>query len=216
MRPRAEGQVSRSRPTRALMGLAAASFSTFIALFSHVAAGGAMPAALGIIGPLVFSTLACVLFAGIRFSLLRLSLSVVVSQFLFHSMFILGASGSPAGPAQSGHAAHDLPSAVIALDGSAAMPMDQTAAVGGWMWVAHLVAAVITVAVLHRSEAIVRHLTAFTEFVVASLVSAITVEVAPPRRVRGLGAFSRDALLVPLGIFPSTLSQRGPPAAFGL
>lgn len=216
MRPRDAGQVSRSRQTRALMGLAAAAFSTFIALFSHVAAGGAMPAALGIVGPLVFSTLACVLFAGIGFSLLRLSLSVGVSQFLFHSMFVLGASGSSTGSAQSGHAAHGLPSAVIALDGSAAMPTGQSATVGGWMWVAHLVAAVITVAVLHHAEAIVRHLAAFTEFVVASLVSTITVEASPSRGVHGLGAFSRDALLVPLGIFPSTRSQRGPPAAFGL
>ena len=49
-----------SRPARLGRGALAAAFSTFVALASHVLAGGAMPGLLGVLVPLVFATSASI------------------------------------------------------------------------------------------------------------------------------------------------------------
>src|SRR5690606_16871403 len=82
-----------ARMTRVARGSAAATLATFVALLSHVAAGGAMPGWLGVAAPWMFSILVCVPLAGRRLSVLRVTAAVVVSQALFHVLFVLG-SGS--------------------------------------------------------------------------------------------------------------------------
>ena len=93
------------RHRRALRGTLAAVFATFVALTSHILGGGSFPTAMGVIVPLALSTLVCVLLAGHRLSLPRLTVSVGISQTLFHLLFSLftpHASGSPTASAQSG------------------------------------------------------------------------------------------------------------------
>ena len=81
--------MSRSRATRVIRASVAASIATFVALFSHVAAGGAMPQWLGIAVPWVLSLAVCTVLVGRALSLVRLSAAVLVSQLLFHLLFHL-------------------------------------------------------------------------------------------------------------------------------
>ncbi|MFD5226028.1 hypothetical protein ACFWHT_10455 [Microbacterium sp. NPDC058342] len=192
------------RPSRRiplLRGLLGASFATFAALLSHVVVGGDMPGMLGIAVPWVLSLTACTLLAGRRLSVVRLSASVLVSQLLFHALFVLG-SIAPRG----GFAPHVHGAAAVVLDGETVLvPQD------AGMWIAHLVAAALTVAVLHRGERIVGALLA-----VASAVAAWVRRAVPPRAAPVLDhpAGRRWALLpAPVRRNPplAGLRRRGPP-----
>lgn len=79
----------RVRHRRTLRGTLAAVFATFVALTSHILGGGSFPTAMGVIVPLALSILVCVLLAGRRLSLPRLTVSVGISQTLFHLLFSL-------------------------------------------------------------------------------------------------------------------------------
>lgn len=94
----------RVRHRRTLRGTLAAVFATFVALTSHILGGGSFPTAMGVIVPLALSILVCVLLAGRRLSLPRLTVSVGISQTLFHLLFSLFTpvtSGSPTASARS-------------------------------------------------------------------------------------------------------------------
>src|SRR5699024_8570924 len=86
---------SRARHTRLLRGAAAGAFATFVALFSHVAGGGQAPTPLGVGVPLLLAVFVCVVLAGRKLSLVRLSASVGVSQTAFHWIFDAAASSTP-------------------------------------------------------------------------------------------------------------------------
>ena len=77
------------RHRRALRGTLAAVFATFVALTSHILGGGSFPTAMGVIVPLALSILVCVLLSGRHLSLPRLTVSVGISQTLFHLLFSL-------------------------------------------------------------------------------------------------------------------------------
>jgi len=199
--------MSSARVTRTLRGAVAAAFSTFVALLSHVAGGGTMPGLIGIVVPLVFSTLVCVLLAGKRLSLVRLSLSVAVSQMLFHTLFILGtANGSSVVSSPSGHLSHGAP---VTLD-AASLPMVHDGHAG--MWIAHVVAALVTIVALHRAETLLSAIAAVKEFVLARLVPAVLAAPGSPVRPLRLASLSDAADLRPLGVYPETTALRGPPA----
>lgn len=100
-----------SRKLRLLRGVAGASIATFVALASHVWVGGQMPGMLGIAVPWLLSAMVCTLLSGIRLSALRLSVSVLLSQALFHSLFVLGAITPRGGVAPHVHGPLVLPSA---------------------------------------------------------------------------------------------------------
>lgn len=133
-----------SRRPAVARGFAAASLATFAALAGHVTGGGAMPGPLGILAPWLLSSMICVLLAGRTLSVARLSISVAVSQFLFHGLFVLGTI-TPSG--QSVPHVHGAP---LVLPVSAGVPA--TAVAAGPMWAGHLLAAVLTVVVAHRGE----------------------------------------------------------------
>lgn len=137
-----------SRAPRVARGVAAASVATFVALLSHVAGGGAMPGWLGIAVPWVLSVFACTLLAGRRLSLIRLSLSVLLSQVLFHVLFVLGAAD--AGAVAGGHHQHAAVTLAPLSEGAtAALYADSV------MWGWHLVAGVVTVVAVHRGERLI-------------------------------------------------------------
>lgn len=168
-----------------------------------------MPGVLGVVVPLVLSTLVCVLLAGRRLSLVRLTLSVAVSQVLFHTLFVLGTAQSTtsvSGP--SGHLAHGTP---ISLDASP-MPMAHDASAGAWMWVAHVAAGLVTIAALHRAEVLLSTGAAVKEFVLAHLVPAVLAALASPVRPARVTPRSDLRSPRPLGVYPETVALRGPPA----
>lgn len=102
-----------------------------------------MPGVLGILVPWVLSLAVCTVLAGRALSLLRLSLAVMVSQALFHTLFVLGAAPGPSAEIATGHV-HTvvLPAALPAAP--AAMDLA--------MLFAHAAAAAVTVFALYRGE----------------------------------------------------------------
>jgi hypothetical protein len=196
--------------------------ATLFAAASHAIGGGEV-APLALLVTVVLALPLCVALAGRLGSLWRLSLAVAASQFLYHWCFsalgssvpgssALGSSapGSsalgavPAGP----HAAH--------LGGLIPMPRLATAAgaaeafgaAEAAMWGAHAIAAVLTIALLHRGE---RAALGLARLIGRALPLALPRAVAVPERatVRPVSAPSRfGARLTAL----SAISHRGPPA----
>lgn len=106
-----------------------------------------MPGALGVLVPWVFSFMICVLLAGRSLSLLRLSLSVAVSQFLFHTLFVLG-TVTPSGI--SAPHVHGAPLMIPEATG-----VSETVTADASMWLGHALAALLTIAALYRGERLV-------------------------------------------------------------
>ncbi|MGO1539958.1 MAG: hypothetical protein ACTHW3_11405, partial [Leucobacter sp.] len=85
---------SSSRLPHLVRGSSAAAIATFAALFSHVIGGGAMPGLVGIAVPLLLSLMVCILLAGRKLSLTRLSISVVARACLLNGARAQGMIGS--------------------------------------------------------------------------------------------------------------------------
>ncbi|MFJ2543907.1 hypothetical protein [Microbacterium sp. NPDC087589] len=195
-----------SRKPAVVRGFAAASLATFAALAGHMTGGGQMPGALGIVVPWIFSFMVCVLFAGRKLSVIRLSISVAISQLLFHALFVLG-SIEPSGTAV-GHV-HGAP---LVLPGGT----DLTGAVvaDGTMWVGHLLAAIVTVLVAHRGERMLLALRELASQVVRWVRRRVDAALASPALtdVRDLG-LAVDICRPLASRILATLRGRAPPRA---
>ncbi|UNK71020.1 hypothetical protein [Microbacterium sp. H1-D42] len=200
------------RPSRRiplLRGFVGATIATFVALVSHIVVGGAMPGMLGVAVPWVLSLMISTLLAGRRLSVVRLSAAVVLSQGLFHVLFVLG-SFSPRGgfaPHVHGNAPMILGNGTELLPGAGLIPED------AGMWIAHATAAVLTIVALHRGERIVRALASVASDVALWLRRAVLVAVlvrpsAPSARRWALVAAPRLRAR-----HLSALGRRGPPPA---
>lgn len=212
----------KDRHQRALHGSLAASFATFVALTSHMTAGGALPTAMGVVVPLVLSALVCVLLAGRRLSLSRLSLSVLASQSLFHLLFSvftpMTGSHSPANALErhtmhhsgsagmSGSMPHAMSGAVPSPDAGAAMHAHTSPG----MLLAHLVAAVLTIAMIYWAEALPATISSFVRLVIHSLLPAMMRPMPVPRGPKPHLGVTR---ILPrhLGVLRSPVLTRGPP-----
>jgi hypothetical protein len=194
------------RGTRVARGAVAAAVATFVALLSHVTAGGAMPGAVGILVPLALSFVACTALAGRRLSALRLGLAVGLSQLLFHTLFVLG-SYRPG--VAAGHV-HGGAGAMPALDAdSVTMTMLPDATMWGW----HVIAAALTTAALHRGERTVAHLRELAVRLGAWLRARVRILTdapgpAPVRRVLADVVAEVRAVSV---LLAATARRRGPP-----
>lgn len=184
----------------------AAIIATFTALLSHVVAGGDMPGWIGIGVPLLLSVMVSVLLAGRRLSLLRLTVSVSVSQFLFHTLFVLGAI-SPSGTVRAHH--HDAPLMLPPAAGELT-----AVAPDAGMWLAHVVAATATTAILYRGERAVQQLLQAARTAVVWVVGVIAralilpVDARPRVAPRTFGGVNRAGI----GLRVVTqLQRRGPP-----
>lgn len=206
---------SSSRLPHLVRGSSAAGVATFAALFSHVIGGGAMPGLLGIVVPLLLSLMLCILLAGRKLSLTRLSVSVVASQTLFHTLFVLGTpstgtvqqSGMPAGH-HHGHGTMQMP--LITEHTMTLVHGDLT------MWVSHFIGAAITVFFLYRGEQAIHRLRALAEQFVEWLRHRLAVPMRLPiaSAPAGVRIAETSGWTVLSQLHASTLSRRGPPAAF--
>ena len=215
-----------TRWARVVRGGIAAAVSVFVALCSHVLAGGDAPGLPGILLCLAFAGMICIGMAGRRLSTPKLTVAVGVSQFLFHGVFgMLGSAPTSPGTATfgsgatsvSGHSMHmgtmpmpgspmgSLPNPTAAADSGMAMP--------AWMWFAHGIAAILTVLALRFGERAfwqlvalarpwVRMLVAFARPLAAHLPS---VSIPVP-----------DAMLPPRLVVLSPQRHRGPPVLVAL
>lgn len=193
------------RGSRVARGAVAACVATFVALVSHVSAGGAIPGLIGIAVPLALSFVVCAVLAGRRLSAARLGLSVVISQTLFHTLFVLGSYDLGAG----GHA-HGATVAVGAGGSSTpAFTMDAGMAAG------HLIAAVVTTLVLHRGERTLAALGALAVRCVAWLRARarLVVTACVPSPARSVRAAIVVAVQPVSALVVRASARRGPPVA---
>lgn len=197
------------RVTRVLRGSVAGAFATFVALMSHVAAGGALPGWVGIAVPLVFSMLLCIVIAGRKLSATRTLIGVSVSQFFFHTLFILGTASSPAGGTSMGHHNHG---AMVMTEWETTATLI-TADTTMWGW--HALAAGVTAVVMYRAEraavvmrALAAAIGAWLRRVIALLVGIL---VDPARATRSVV----DTTVLPAldRLFVASAWRRGPPIA---
>ena len=239
-----DAQVGASH-ARLVRGVAAGALATFVALFSHVAAGGHAPVLPGVVLPLVLAVFVSVVLAGRKLSLVRLSASVAVSQTAFHWIFSAAAASAPgAGRASAARATADAVAAgdPHAFHHGAGVPADFAATVGAGasagsgasagagaaagghalhtaghdsplMLVAHVIAAVVTIAALHRSELILHSLLRLLRLVQSLLGPLLRVPapVVTTSRRRLLGAGCAVVSPAPLGVVRSARVDRGPP-----
>lgn len=198
------------RPARAqrlargwIVGLVA----TTVAAVSHSLAGGYQPGVLSFGAALVFAGMLGTVVIARRPSLPRLIVAVGVSQLAFHLVFsLLGAGGSTAASdsGMSNMAAMDhLPvtAPVISAHDHLADPA---------MWIAHAIAAVLTILFLRRAELAVWNMLTRLGRVLATRLSAVPVPVAPGSAPRIPG---RPTLAVGPAerLLGASASRRGPP-----
>lgn len=96
-----------------------------------------------------------------RTALPRLGSSVAVGQLLFHTLFSLGAAPGGAGHLEHVRQTGHLGQLGLTSQGEALLTTTATGAhtmPSSTMWLAHLVAAVVTTAALHRGEEVSRRL----------------------------------------------------------
>lgn len=135
-----------TRWARVVRGQVVAVVSTFAAAFSHGFADGAHPPLVAMVLALAFSSVACVLLAGVRLSRARLAASIAVSQLLYHGLFSLfGPAATATGTVTSGH--HGT---IVFTPGIT--PQATFSESDQWMLLAHLVAAALTFAMLVQGE----------------------------------------------------------------
>ena len=168
-----------SNQKRVVRGVAVASFSTGVALLFHLIGGGAMPAAMGLIAPLILSAFVGMLVMSARPRLLPTVAVTAVAQIAFHTLFTVGSGVSAVGSqaAHAGHAGHTMTTPIAGAAPMAGATTEASSAVvglqgDGRMWLMHAVAAVITAVVLHRGELIIAGL--------ARLLERVVALVAPP------------------------------------
>ena len=198
-----------SRWARVVRGLLAATVATLVAALFHIAGGGAAPSVLALTLSLVFSVLACVALAGKRLALWRLTVSVGLSQFLFHTLFALSPSGSFAGADPSGHV--HLGSHLVMVSSGNAASMPSMAPESASMWISHGVAALVTIAALRFGETSFWALCEFTAFQLQRMFGSgqiLAPETVPAVRV---GVLSRPEHAVLPAVVLGEMRHRGPP-----
>ncbi|WP_311257574.1 hypothetical protein [Microbacterium sp. WCS2018Hpa-9] len=186
-----------SRQLRLLRAATASGAATLVAAASHTTAGGAAPHPLLVVAVATLLVPLAALLIGARLSRARIALTVLVSQGLFHLVFQL--LGTPTGAtALAGHEHH--------LDLAALGPVVATATPDALMLVGHVIAAIITTALVCHGESSVR---AIAGWVQARLRHTVTVFRPSHERP----AFPVFAIRVPNeNVFSVSVSRRGPPA----
>lgn len=205
-----------SRGARVARGFAAAGVATLVAALFHMAGGGEAPSVVALTLSLVFSSLASIVLVGRRLALWRVTLSVAVSQFLFHALFTLSPSASFSGMPMGGHLHAGMhltlvPAAGGALD--AGMPGPTFLGADAWMWLAHAAAAALTIAVLLRGERALLAVARFTFFRLRRVVDHVAAAMPVAPGIVFAPIDTAPATLHGLEALIGALRHRGPPRA---
>lgn len=206
------------RAGRVLRGALIASSSVVIAAVSHLAGGGSDPGVLGTVLALTFAVLVCIALAGRQLSLLRLSIAVAVSQFVFHVLFSLGSELPPGAPGSTSMfgmvmsgGAHTL-TLPAGAGGSTLAAIDATGDVR--MWAGHAVAAVLTIVLLRHGGAalvVVRRLATGRLVLPAVVTRVLPASLRAGRRAVALAIADRRGVR-PTSVLLATRPHRGPPS----
>ncbi|MBF4461952.1 MULTISPECIES: hypothetical protein [unclassified Rathayibacter] len=199
----------RSRGARAARGTIAAVVATFLAVFFHAIADGCTPNALGVIITLAFAVPVCTLLAGKTLSRGRLAVAIAASQTVFHTTMSWGDASLATSTGSSAHVGHhgSAPSSVLVL-GESAGHADHDAG----MWLAHVIAAALTFAVLRYAEGLFWELLQRTGFPIAAAL--LTLGALRPAVAEHVPApAGRPARLAPRLVVLGSMRHRGPPLA---
>ncbi|MNW46380.1 hypothetical protein D3C74_236730 [compost metagenome] len=199
-----------SRSTRALRGTAAALFATFVSLTSHVLAGGAVPEVLNVALPLSLSVLVCMLLSGKRFTLKRLAGMVGFSQVIFHLLFSMGAENSSISTAEQAlHAHHGMSMTVDVATSTNVAAMSHG---DNTMLLAHLMAGLATVLVLHRSEQLLIVASDIVDLFTWKLLWRLIKFVYQPVLPQSVPTELREIPAYTVAVYATSIIRRGPPA----
>jgi hypothetical protein len=128
-----------TRWSRVLRGLIAGFVATLVAATSHTLAGDRAPSGVGLTLAVLFSVLVSIALAGRGLSVVRLAASVLLSQLAFHVLFsTIGGAGEVI---TTGHHSQTVTSGAEAV-----------VHVSHDMWLAHGIAAVVTILALRFGE----------------------------------------------------------------
>ncbi|MEL4320422.1 hypothetical protein WJX64_15510 [Leifsonia sp. YIM 134122] len=207
------------RGARTARGLTAAAVATLLAGLSHSIGGGAgaqVPFGVGTVVAFAFAAMVCVALAGRTLSLARLAASVILSQLAFHGLFAV--SGSSLRVTTNPAAHHDTAAHLMQQLGAGGIAAGQmgghSAHDGTAMILAHILAAVVTIAALHRGERAARAVVSAAARLVSVLVAGAPrlVPVIEIRlRARAVVLLPHDLLVV-----LSSMRHRGPPRSITL
>ncbi len=190
-----------SRWARVARGLTAAGFATFVAALSHSLAGGMAPSVFSLVVTLVIAAAICTLLAGRTVSAWRLAASVALSQALFHGVF--STLGMPLATAHAHSSAGALASApaMTQLHG------------GATMWLAHGIAALITVVAFLHAERAFWGISGTAKLFFSRLLTTVIPLSPAPTAAR----ISVERRFVPrdLTVLLSSMRHRGPPELTG-
>ena len=194
-----------TRWARFARGWLTAVVAVLVAALSHLAAGGNAPSPLSLALALAFAGMLSVALSGKKLSLVKLSVSVGVSQLLFHVLFGLG--GTAGSMTVVGH--HG--SASVIVGAASAMPAMHDS---GWMWVAHTLAAVVTIVALRGGGRAFWALVELARTALVAVFIALGIVLPTPGRAACVRA-AMDRGFVPsnLAVLLSPMRRRGPPAA---
>ncbi|MDQ0645187.1 hypothetical protein [Microbacterium murale] len=182
-----------SRQLRLLRGAAASSIATIIAAVSHTIGGGAPPHPLLVIALSVFLSPLAALLVGRTPGMARLSAAVVVSQTVFHVLFVvLGATAAPTVSAGHHH--------VMTLD-----PLTSTVTPDAGMLGAHVVAAALTIALLWRGEQLMRIIARWVHALLRTRMPRLHADWPVP------ASFAITARNAITSLLTGDISRRGPP-----
>ena len=193
--PREPGSAMTTRVARAARGWGVAVFATATAAVSHGLAGGTFPGTFGIFASLILAGAASSLLTTRKQSPWRLAAAVAVTQVMYHAVF--SGMGDPTAPVAHHHSA--LPDL---------MPAHSH---GGSMWLAHIVAGVVTLLVLTHAESALWSLARALTLAVGRLLT-LSRSVSPLPAV-AVPLQRRDAAPSPLLVVLSLMRYRGPPLA---
>lgn len=188
-----------TRWSRVVRGLGAGTAATLVAAASHSVAGGRVPSAVGVTLALFFSVMVAIALTGRGMSLVRLTASTVIGQLAFHLVFSsIGGAGEVVSTGHHGH---------VVLSGT-----DSITHASGGMWLAHGIAALLTVIALRFGERAARSLRRTGWMIVSCLLRLPAVPAMPFDRVPRPAPVTR---LVPRIVRTSlaAIGTRGPPLA---
>lgn len=216
-----------TRAARLVRGWVAALAATAVAAASHILAGGVIPYPSIVLFCLALSAMVSCALAGRALSLPGTAGAVLASQGIFHLLFTVGGAGIPSAAAggasalayaghagHTAHAAHLDPAAVARLTeaGQAGAGMAATGHSSALMWVGHLLAAAVTVALIRNGEAaLLRILEAMALRITAILPLILPLPLGP--RIPKLSALVPATPVRNLGVPLLAMRHRGPPAA---
>lgn len=183
---------------RVLRGIVASAMTVLSAATAHTLAGGTAPSPLLLAAAATLAAPIAVALVGRRPALLRTSAAVLAAQVVFHGVFALF-GGPPTVAFTSGVGAHAHTAAHMVMTGSPTMTHDS-------MSLAHLLAAVATVLVLHRGERMLRAVGSGIRRLIPLRV-ARTPRPLAVRVVRARFIAPMPHIVVPV----SDIGRRGPP-----